>query len=494
MRSRPAGFSFIALLALAGGAAATGGCYSTRSSGGGGEIKTPDGRLVNPSDIALPHGYLAEVAAARLNFPTGVTFDDAGRIYVVEAGYSYGEIFTTPKLIRLDEAGRTTVIATGKNPPWNGVTFHDGAFLISEGGAEGGGRIIRVTPDGAITPLVEGLPRLGDHHTNAPVVGPDGYIYFGQGTATNSGIVGVDNYNMGWLQRTPDHHDIPCKDVTLKGANFTTDNPLTPQKDDKTTTGAFVPFGTATQHGQVIPGQVPCSGAVMKVPAAGGKPELVAWGFRNPFGLAFSPDGRLYVTDNGYDERGSRPVWGNADWLWAVTPGTWYGWPDFADGRPLEQERYMPPGKPKPPMILDTIPNEAPKPAAFFAVHSSSNGLDFSRNAAFGYVGEAFVAQFGDQAPEVGKVLHPVGFKVVRVDVRTGIIREFAVNYGEDHGPASKLKNGGLERPVSVRFDKAGTALYVVDFGIMAVDDEGSKPKPGTGVIWRIRRAQGVGQ
>ena len=25
----------------------------------------------------------------------------------------------------------------------------------------------------------------------------------------------------------------------------------------------------------------------------GGKPELVAWGFRNPFGLAFSPKGQL---------------------------------------------------------------------------------------------------------------------------------------------------------------------------------------------------------
>jgi glucose/arabinose dehydrogenase len=68
----------------------------------------------------------------------------------------------------------------------------------------------------------------------------------------------------------------------------------------------------------VIPGRVPCNGAILRVKPDGGHPELVAWGFRNPFGIAFSPAGGLYVTDNGYDDRGSRPVWGAGDLLWAV--------------------------------------------------------------------------------------------------------------------------------------------------------------------------------
>ena len=46
--------------------------------------------------------------------------------------------------------------------------------------------------------------------------------------------------------------------------------------------------------------------------------ELVAWGFRNPFGLAVAPDGRLFVTDNGLVVRGSRPVWGSPDVLWEI--------------------------------------------------------------------------------------------------------------------------------------------------------------------------------
>jgi hypothetical protein len=45
----------------------------------------------------------------------------------------------------------------------------------------------------------------------------------------------------------------------------------------------------------------------MRVRPEGGEVQLVAWGFRNPFGLAFLGD-QLYVTDNGYDERGAAGV------------------------------------------------------------------------------------------------------------------------------------------------------------------------------------------
>ena len=73
----------------------------------------------------------------------------------------------------------------------------------------------------------------------------------------------------------------------------------------------------------------------------------------------------------------------------------------------------------------------------------------------------------GIRSPTTGKALAPVGFKVVRVDVQTGVIHEFAANKGKKTGPASATGNGGLERPVAARFDPSGKALYVVDFGIL---------------------------
>lgn len=463
------------------------GCWSILPSRGGGQTSAPSERRTDPAGIALPDGYRAEVVATGLTFPTGVTFDGQGRVYVLEAGYSYGEVWTTPRLLRVETGGRTLVVATGENGPWNGVVFYNGAFYIADGGEKSGGRILRVAPDGAISPIVQGLPSLGDHHTNGPSVGSDGWIYFGQGTATNSGVVGTDNAEFGWLKRHPEFHDIPCRDIKLAGRNFTSDNPLTPDAGDRATTGSYLPFGQASTPGQTIRGQVPCSGAILRVRPEGGEPELVAWGFRNPFGLAFSPGGRLYVTENGYDQRGSRPVYGTPDVLWAVEPSAWYGWPDHSAGIPLTDGRFAQGGNPDPGALLAEKPGEPPKPAALLGVHASANGFDFSRSEAFGHVGEAFVAEFGDMAPEVGKVLGPVGFKVVRVNVETGRIEDFAVNRPKK-GPASKVGGGGLERPVAARFDPNGDALYVVDFGIMTIGPQGPQPRQGTGVLWRITR------
>jgi glucose/arabinose dehydrogenase len=469
-------------------ATTTAACFRILPSHGAGQASFRPPRVVRASDVAVPAGYAIEAVATGLTFPTGVAFDGDGRVYVTESGYSYGERWTTPHVLRIDGGGRTTVVASGgRNGPWNGLTFADGALFVAEGGALEGGRILRVDLDGRVATLVENLPSRGDHHTNGPVVGADGWLYFGQGTATNSGVVGPDNASFGWLHRFREVHDVPCADVTLAGASFTSGNVGAGSRN--VVTGAFAPFGTPTRTGQVVRGGLPCNGAVMRVRPRGGAVELVAWGFRNPYGLAFAPDGTLFVSDNGYDDRGSRPVHGAPDLLWAVRPGRWYGWPDYSGGRRLDDgDHFVPPGGSRPQLVLASAPDTPPMPAARLGVHASADGFDFSRAAGFGWPGQAFVAEFGDQAPGVGKVTAPVGAKVVRVDVATGVIADFAVNRGASNGPASVLGGGGLERPIAARFEPAGTALYVVDFGVLMMQGATSIPQEGTGVLWRITR------
>jgi glucose/arabinose dehydrogenase len=473
------------------------GCFAVRGSHGGGQTHVTAEREVAPNNVAVPQGYVIDVVARGLTFPSGVAFDDDEGIYVVETGYSYGEVWTVPRLLRIapDGGAPVEIAHGGDNGPWDGVAFANGRFYVSEGGRREGGRILAIDRDGRIQVLAQDLPSRGDHQTNGPAIGPDGEIYFGIGTATNSGVVGEDNQQFGWLRDHPDFHDIPCVDVTLRGQNFPTrDVRDGHDKHADVETGAFSAFGTPTTKGQIIHGQVPCSGAVFRIPADGGTPTLVAWGFRNPFGLCFSPDGALYVSDNSYDVRGSRPVYGTGDLLWKVTTGTWYGWPDYHGTRRVDDgDHFRAPGEPDPKPLLEKTPNPPQEPVAVLPVHSSSDGFDFSFNPEFGHVGEAFIAQFGDQAPTTGKVLLPVGFKVVRVDVTTGVSQDFAVNRGAHNGPASKNGGSGFERPIAAHFDRTGRNLYVVDFGVLVQDEKGSHPHQGTGCLWRIRRSADAG-
>lgn len=464
-------------------------CYFMRPSKGGGNSVQFTGPSYHADDIQVPEGYKIELVGQGLTFPVGAAFDEKGRLYVVESGYSYDELWTTPQLLRMEPDGKFTVIAKGpRNGPWTGVVFHNGFFYVAEGGSIDGGRILRISKEGKMTTLISKLPSKGDHHTNGPAIGKDGLLYFSIGAATNSGIVGLDNYEFGWLKRHPKFHDIPCEDITLTGENFDSRNPLTQDEKDKATTGAFAAYGSISAKGEIIKGHIPCTGAIFRMQLNGGKPELVAWGLRNPFGLAFNAEGELYVTENGYDDRGSRPIWGAADVLWNIKPKTWYGWPDYSAGIALTTGDFKAPSAPQPQYLIEKHPNTLPQPAAQFGVHSSSNGIDFSIDSAFGFVGEAFVAQFGDMAPKVGKVMKPVGFKVVKVNVKNGVVDEFAVNNDPSHGPSSLIGKAGLERPVSVKFDREGKALYIVDFGVVKVDGSGVTSLKNTGAIWKITK------
>src|SRR4051812_11919659 len=82
------------------------------SNGAGKAVFSPPRRL-NPADIAVPPGYCIEPVVTGLTYPTAVVTDEQDRVYVLESGYTYGEDFTAPRLLRVEENGQLAVIATG---------------------------------------------------------------------------------------------------------------------------------------------------------------------------------------------------------------------------------------------------------------------------------------------------------------------------------------------------------------------------------------------
>ncbi|HEU5326115.1 MAG TPA: PQQ-dependent sugar dehydrogenase [Candidatus Limnocylindria bacterium] len=448
-------------------------------------------RRYQPNDVLLPPGYGAEVVATGLTAPVHASFGPHGAMYVTESGHKSE---SPPRIFEVDPTSGSRRLVVELSGPHaqstgaaTGTAWHDGSLIVTATDA-----VLRVDPEtGVTTELVDGLPGLGDHQTNHPVIGPDGRVYWGQGCVTNMGVVGADNFGYEWLAKFRDRHDVPGGDIVLAGRNYEVPNVLG-NPLERLTTGAYVAFGTATEPNQRIPGSPKASGAVLSCLPDGSDLRVVAWGLRNPYGIAVHPDGRLFVTEHGSDERGARWIVGDPDDLYEIREGAWYGWPDFASGIRLDDPHWGPGGTGREPVLAEFPDPEPPKPVGSFEPHAAANGFDFSRDPAFGFEGQAFVALFGDLAPvTTPRQVVPAGFKLVRVDPSTGAIHDFAVN--RIQGPASKLFHGGFERPSHCVFGSDG-ALYVVDFGEIKIAPEkgGIRMKQGTGSVWRISRVPDV--
>ncbi|GAC1458754.1 MAG: hypothetical protein PVS3B3_13120 [Ktedonobacteraceae bacterium] len=415
-----------------------------------------------------------ELVVDGLSFPTSLTFDNEGRMYVAESGLPFAGAAPGGRIWRIEVDETRTLIAEHLHHPVNGLVFHDGGLYVSEGGHPS--RISRLELDGRQTVLVDNLPGPGNYHTNTVAFGPDGKMYFSQGAMTNSGIVGLDAYEMGWLRRLPHAHDIPGYDIVLTGANQETLNPLVDEPGARAHTGAFSSFGTMTEAGQRIAGKVPCTAAVMRCNSDGSELELVAWGIRNAFAIGFLPDGRLLAVDQGADDRGSRPIGNAPDLLLEVQQNAWYGWPDFIGGVPITASRFLPTRGSAPTFLLakhDELPPPE-KPLLEFPSHIAAVKFDVAPATVRRYVGQIYIALFGDEAPLCLPAGGPrIGRSIGRIDPCDWSLHEVALD--------------ALNRPIDVRFRPTDGTLYVLDFGYFEMREGGGlDAEAGSGKVWRV--------
>ncbi|HET9627257.1 MAG TPA: hypothetical protein VFP84_38115 [Kofleriaceae bacterium] len=381
-----------------------------------------------------------ERVATGLDFPTSLGFADDGALWIAESGLAFGGAAPGGRVRRGDR-----VIARDLRAPVNGLLWHDGAWIVSEGGRPG--RISRLTVDGARTTLVDDLPGFGDYQTNMCVLGADHKLYFSQGAATNLGVVGLDSFDLGWLAQLA-VADVPGLDLEVSDATFETADPRTPGA--RATTGVFAPFATAGGQRRIA-GRVPCTASVMRCNPDGSALELVAWGLRNAFGLLVLPDGRLLATDQGADDRGSRGVANAPDCLYEVRPDAWYGFPDFVAGVRVDDPRFHSArGAPAQPVVRNhgELPPLA-RPLFEFPVNAAATKLARIPDDAPRFAGQLLVCLFGDERPLTGPPGPKVGRCLARLDLAAGALHPLAI--------------AGLHRPIDVRVH-AGD-VYLLDFG-----------------------------
>ena len=200
-----------------------------------------------PPSINLPPGFTASVFASGLNMPTGIAFlgnASSFQVFVLESGHGLPSVCNdetlwpggefdvnnpfTPDILVFNQNGkdprppgqtdlhRRRVPALG---PAIDIAFVNG---LPAGGCSRPIQPIdpsaqreqqqlahrhREPDDRAVTPFITNLPT-GDHPTEQ-LAFKGGWIYWSQGSTTNSGVVGLDN---GGGQN---QSDIPCQDITL---------------------------------------------------------------------------------------------------------------------------------------------------------------------------------------------------------------------------------------------------------------------------------------
>jgi len=183
----------------------------------------------------------------------------------------------------------------------------------------------------------------------------------------------------------------------------------------------------------------PRSATILRANPDGSDLQVYATGLRNPYDLTFDSEGRLWATDNGSD-----PPCNTIDELNLILQGRDYGWPYEPD--------------------CDSFDADGTPPIASLSFNTGSTGIDEYDGALFPpeYSGDLFITLWGSNAlaPEPG------GRMLMRA-----IIGETA------EGPRVTIEEfgTGFANPIDVVVDGDGT-LLVLDFGSGSIYRIGYSP------------------
>jgi hypothetical protein len=474
-------------------------------------------KLIDRSLVEYPAGCSFVQLIKGLNCPTAMCWDSQGNLLIAESGIdgsephifgyhkdrSYFNIYPWKRTVSFAPTG---FVLYG---PIGGMAASEGKIVVSHRDRNGKGVITALGYDGTHSTIVADLPAQGDYGiTDVAING--GRVFFGVGTATNSGVVGLDNFDEGWAKRYPDAHDevyslapnfTPWK---LLGFRFDTPNPFAGLfRGDLAVTGPFQSFGHSNQS-RIHPTDKP-NGAIYSVGIDGGDARVEGFGLHNPRGIAFDQYGRVFLTNDGMETRGTRPIVDDPDTLLRMAREGWHGWPDYStDFHMISDERYRPPvsmliqsGYPEVSPLVDPgasglhLPDEAEHLVyGIFPSLSGAGKMDFipSTGPFKNLAGSMVVALDGDRAPFATNGLKLVGrqgFKVAIVDMDNRVVKDFVRNTTGVPVSMQPFGTVGLERPIDVKVGPDG-AIYILDFGQMENSSAIPRYYSGTGGLFRL--------
>jgi glucose/arabinose dehydrogenase len=415
------------------------------------------GAAMTPGRFSFTTGRTidADIRFERVPLPTtagtGFTCVQAGPDAAIWAGADDGRIFrfpvrpdgtlATPKVItslQTSAGGKRLLTGFCFDPSSNAehpVVWVSHGVYAFENAPDMSGTLSRMSePDlSNVLDVVVHLPRsIRDHLNNQPVFGPDGAIYFGQGS----------NSSYGAADPLWGHREQHLLSAAILRLDVTKLSHLKLPLDARTADagGSYDPFST----------DAPLT--------------IYASGVRQAWDLVWHSNGQLYAPVNGSAAGGNTPAGHGApalsaipdaehDWLFRVIPGRYYGHPNrllghyvlnggnpSAAAEPFEVPQYP----------VGTKPEANWEPPVYdFGNHVSANGvIEYRSRTAFGgkLAGWLIVCRYNVGADLL--VLEP--------DHATGEIRSAAVGI-----PGF----GKLANPLDVTEDVRTGNLYVSEYG-----------------------------
>lgn len=218
--------------------------------------------------IRVPAGYRLEHVGQFPGQPVQTAYGPDGRLYatVLENGTRDGAVYALNADGSAERISETFISPVGLAfQPGTAVLYVTARLTPLQGGA-----LYRLPPGGTAEAVLTDLPcclSVIENQPNGIAFGPDGYLYLGVGSLTDHA-------------ESQQPKSKPYADIR------------------------------------------PDEAAILRVQPHTGAVEVYATGIRNPFDVAFAPDGGFYATDQGI-------IAGPGDRLLKIDRGAFYGWPYY---------------------------------------------------------------------------------------------------------------------------------------------------------------------
>ncbi|MEG2337819.1 MAG: hypothetical protein RSB66_01945 [Clostridium sp.] len=388
----------------------------------------------SPNSLQVMNGYQSKIEIKGLKNPSTMCFDEVGNLYIGENTKEGGRVSI------YKPNGEIKEVVKGLNSPIGYLLINKGTLYISHKGK------ISKFSGGKLVDIINNLPSFGDYQNAGIAIGSDNMLYIAQPSATNSGVVGLDNYENGWLRDNPHLHDIPFSEMILKGNNFVTKNPFTEDKNDVAYTNGFMPFNTKGKVNDIVKPNTVSNATILRANLDGSFIETFAIGVRNPRNIIPMKDGTILVGVQGMENRGSRPVAGGGDYIYRIDHGDYAGWPDYEGGVEISSNKFKPDGKNQPQSLTYSVKPEVVKPLIKFEGSGKIGYMDLSKDEDFGFKGQLIIPFKKGEKDDA---------KIIAYNPKDNSSQEIVVNRGGEKT---------LVSPSQCLFSPAGN-LYILDSG-----------------------------